>query len=496
MPHPDSGPARHAPPAPSPTVETIVIPAPRRLTVLLTAGAYLLITLDALVVVTALPSIHSDLGGGAGNLPWIINAYALTFAAGIITAAALGDRLGRRRTYVAGLLVFSLASAACALAPTLGLLIGFRAVQGLGAAIVMPLGLTLLTSSFPAERRGAVVGIWGGVAGLGVAAGPLIGGVVTEGLDWHWIFWVNVPLGIAAVVAVLRVLPESYGPRTRLDPIGMVTASGAMGALVWGVLRAPDAGWRSTEVVVSLVVGVGLLIGFVAWESVAPAPMVPLSLFGSRVFSAAALTQFLMAASIFATAYVTSQYFQIARGYSPLGTGLRFLPWTMTPLLIAPIAGKLVDRVGARALAAPGLVLQALGFLWILHEAHNRAGYAAFVVPFVLAGVGISMALPAPSAAGLNAAPPALLGRSAGVLNTLQQIGQAFGVAVVTVVFEAHGSLDSPAQTLSGYEPALLTAAGISLLGALAALGISHHRQAPVRDGAASPEEVAEGAAA
>jgi EmrB/QacA subfamily drug resistance transporter len=473
----------------------IVIPAPRRLTVLLTAGAYLLITLDALVVVTALPSIHADLGGGAGNLPWIINAYALTFAAGIITAAALGDRLGRRRTYVAGLLLFSLASAACALAPSLGMLIGFRAIQGLGAAIVMPLGLTLLTSSFPAERRGAVVGIWGGVAGLGVAAGPLIGGVVTEGLDWHWIFWVNVPLGIAAVAGVRRVLPESYGPLTRLDPIGMVAASGAMGAVVWGVLRAPDAGWRSTEVVVALVVGGTLLIGFVAWESVAPAPMVPLSLFGSRVFSAAALTQFLMAASIFATAYVTSQYFQIARGDSPLGTGLRFLPWTMTPLLIAPIAGRLVDRIGARALAAPGLVLQALGFLWILHEAHQHSPYAQFVVPFVLAGVGISMALPAPSAAGLNAAPPALLGRSAGVLNTLQQIGQAAGVAVVTVVFDAHGSLDTPAQTLSGYEPALVTAATISLLGALAALGISHRRPTPTASGTRAPDEIAEGVA-
>jgi EmrB/QacA subfamily drug resistance transporter len=454
----------------------------RRLTVLLTAGAYLLITLDALVVVTALPSIHADLGGGAGNLPWIINAYALTFAAGIITAAALGDRLGRRRTYVAGLLLFSIASAACALAPNLGLLIGFRAVQGLGAAIVMPLGLTLLTSSFPADRRGAVVGIWGGVAGLGVASGPLVGGVVTEGLDWHWIFWVNVPLGIAAVVAILRVLPETYGPRTRLDPVGMVTASGAMGAIVWGVLRAPAAGWGSADVLVALVLGVVLLVGFVGWESVAPEPMVPLSLFRSRVFTAASLTQFLMAASIFATAYVTSQYFQIARGDSPLGTGLRFLPWTMTPLLIAPIAGQLVDRIGARALAAPGLLLQAVGFLWLLREAHAHAGYAHFVVPFVVAGVGISMALPAPSAAGLNAAPPALLGRAAGVLNTVQQVGQAIGVAVVTVAFDTYGSLDSPAETLSGYEPALVTAAAISVLGAVAALGISRHRlvrQAP-----------------
>src|SRR3954447_15196060 len=258
----------------------------------------------------------------------------------------------------------------------------------------------------------------------------------------------------------------------------MVTASGAMGFLVWGVLRAPATGWRSTEVVVALAAGAVLLIGFVAWESIAPSPMVPLSLFGSRVFSAAALTQFLMAASIFATAYVTSQYFQVSRGDSPLGTGLRFLPWTMTPLLVAPVAGKLVDKVGARALAAPGLMMQAVGFLWLLHEAHTHASYAGFVAPFVLAGVGISMALPAPSAAGLNAAPPALLGRAAGVVNTVQQLGQAAGVAVVTVVFEAHGSLDSPASTLSGYEPALATAAGISVLGALAALGIRRVRAA------------------
>jgi len=465
----------------------------RRLTVLLTAGAYLLITLDALVVVTALPSIHADLGGGAGNLPWIINAYALTFAAGIITAAALGDRLGRRRTYAAGLVLFSLASAACAVAPSLGVLIGFRAVQGLGAAVVMPLGLTLLTSTFPADRRGAVVGIWGGVAGLGVASGPLVGGIVTEGLDWHWIFWVNVPLGIAAAVAVLRVLPETYGPRSRLDPIGMVTASGAMASIVWGVLRAPDAGWGSAEVVVALALGVVLLGAFVGWESVTPAPMVPLSLFRSRIFSAAAGTQFLMAASIFATAYVTSQYFQISRGDSPLGAGLRFLPWTMTPLLIAPVAGKLVDRVGARAIATPGLVLQAAGFLWMLHAAHAHASYAAFVAPFVLAGVGISMALPAPSAAGLNAAPPALLGRAAGVMNTVQQIGQPTGVAVVTVVFDAHGSLESPAQMLAGYQPALVTAASISVLGAVAALGIGRHAHtASAVEVTPSAEEIAE----
>jgi EmrB/QacA subfamily drug resistance transporter len=462
-------------------------PTSRPLTVLLAAGAYLLVTLDALVVVTALPSIHADLGGGTGGLPWIINAYTLTFASGIITAAAIGDRLGRRRTYGIGLVLFSAASAACALAPGLGWLIAFRAVQGLGAAVLMPLGLTLLTSAFPPGRRGAVVGIWGGVAGLGVAAGPLVGGVVTQGLDWHWVFWINVPLGLAAALAIPRILPESYGPRSRLDFVGMVTASGAMGALVWGILRGPIAGWSSSEVLVALTVGVLLLGLFLLWESQTSQPMLPLSLFRSSVFSAACGTAFLMTASIFSTAYMTSQFFQVSLADSPLETGVRFLPWTMTPLLLAPVAGRLIDRFGARALATPGLLMQAVGFLWLRHEAVTHAGYASYVLPFVLAGVGISMALPAPASAGLNEAPPALLGRASGVLNTLQQVGGAFGVAVVTAVFDAHGSLTTPTATLDGYEWVLVTTAAISTLGGLAALGLGR-RVRPDR----VPEQVPE----
>jgi EmrB/QacA subfamily drug resistance transporter len=466
--------------APEIMTPPVTATASRPFTVVLAAGAYLMVTLDALVVVTALPSIHADLGGGVGGLPWIVNAYTLTFAAAIITAAALGDRLGRRRTYGAGLVLFSAASAACALAPDLGFLIGFRAVQGLGAAVLMPLGLTLLTSAFPSEKRGAVVGIWGGVAGLGVATGPLVGGVVTEGLDWHWVFWVNVPIGLAAAFALPRLVAESYGPHSRLDPLGMLTASGAMGALVWGVLRGPTSGWTSTEVLVALMLGAALLLAFLAWEARVAEPMVPLGLFRSPVFAAACATVFLMSAAIFSTAYITSQFFQVSLGESPLQTGLRFLPWTMTPLLVSPVAGKLVDRLGARALAAPGLLLQAIGFVWLRHEAHVHAGYAAYVVPFVVAGVGISMALPAPSSAGLNAAPAALLGRASGVLNTLQQMGAAFGVATVTAVFDAHGSLTTPAATLAGYQPALATTAAVSVAAALAALGLTRIRRGPV----------------
>ena len=459
----------------------------RRLTVALTALAYFMVTLDALVVVTALPSIHRDLGGSASTLQWTVNAYNLTFATGIITAAALGDRLGRRRVYRCGLALFTAASAACGLAPNLGTLIAFRAVQGAGAAIVMPLGLTLLTSAFPPGRRGSVVGIWGGIAGLGVAAGPLVGGGVTEGLDWHWIFWVNVPIGIAAWLGSRVVLAESYGPRERLDLPALVLASAGIGVFIWGLVQGPQSGWGSPRTVVSLAAGALLVTAFFAWETRAPKPMIPLSLFRSRTFTAAVTTTFLNSSAIFSAAYLTSEFFQLGRGDSPLGTGLRFLPWTATPLVIAPIAGILFDKVGARRLAVPGLIMQALGFAWIVHLAHIHSGYGGYVAPFLIAGIGVSMALPSLPSAGLNAVPPAALGRAASVLNTMQLLGATFGIAIVTVVFNANGALTSPHEVISGYQPAMAVAAALSAAGALVALGLRRARAPLGRDDADRP---------
>ena len=311
---------------------------------MLTAVAYFMVTLDTLVVVTALPSIHESFGGGIATLQWTVSAYTIAFGAGILTAAALGDRLGRRRVYVVGLALFTAASAACALAPDANLLIAFRAIQGIGAAIVMPLSLTILTSAFPIEKRGAVVGIWGGIAGLAVAAGPLIGGGITQGLNWHWIFWVNVPIGVAATVGAALRLPESYGPRARLDVPALVLVSGGVAVLIWGLVQGGQNGWGTSQNLIGLFVGAAMLAGFVWWEGRAPEPMIPLSLFKRISFSSAVTTQFFMAAAIFSAAFLTSQYFQFARGDSPLGTGLRFLPWTGTPLVIAPIAGALSDR--------------------------------------------------------------------------------------------------------------------------------------------------------
>ena len=465
---------------------TAPTPAPdRRLTVVFTSVAYFMVALDALVVATALPSIHRDLGGSPAALQWTVNAYTLAFAAGIITASALGDRLGRRRVYQAGLAIFTAASASCALAPDLGVLIGFRAVQGIGAAIVMPLGLTLLTSAFPIDRRGSVVGIWGGIAGLGVAAGPLIGGGITQGLDWHWVFWVNVPIGLAAIIGARFVLAESYGPRTRLDLPGMALIASGVAVIVWALVQAPHVGWSAGRTIGGLAAGGVLVAGFVVREATAATPMIPLRLFRSGAFSAAALTQFFMTASIFAAAYLTSEFFQLARGDAPFATGLRFLPWTATPLLVAPVAGMLFDRIGARRLAVPGLLMQAAGFAWVTHLAEIDASYAAYVAPFIIAGVGISMALPSVPAAGMNALAPDSLGRAAGVLNTVQQLGAAVGVATLTAVFNANGSLASPGQIASGYRPAIVVAAGLSVLGAATAVGLRRTRPA----GAAGPIE-------
>ena len=338
----------------------------QRLGVLLPSVAFFMVTLDALVVVTALPTVRRELGGDPAGLQWIVNAYNLTFAAGIVTAAALGDRYGRRRTFLVGLAVFTVSSAACALAPTLALLIAFRAVQGLGAAVLAPVGLTLVTTAIPVERRGAAVGLWGGISGLGVAAGPLIGGAVTEGLDWHWVFWVNVPIGIVTFAGCALVLPESRGPRRALDVPGMVLAAGSLCALVAALVDAPSKGWSGAHTLGLLAVAAGALAGFVVRERRAAAPMIPLGLFRSWTFSAAALANLLSAAAIFSAAFVMSAWFQVGLGYGPLATGLRFLPWTLTPLFVAPLAGTLSDRLGPRRVAVPGLLLQAAGFIWIV----------------------------------------------------------------------------------------------------------------------------------
>lgn len=449
-------------------------------TVVLTSLAFLMVTLDALVVVTALPAIRSSIGGTPSGLQWIVNAYNLTFAAAIVTGAALGDRFGRKRIFLVGLGVFTAASIACALAPTLPVLVTFRALQGLGGAILAPVGLTLITEAFPPARRGAAIGLWGGISGLGVAAGPLLGGAVTQGLDWHWVFWINVPVGLGTLAGCSLLLGETHGVRRALDLPGMVLAAAALAVGVDAVTQAPTAGWGSTHTLTQLALATACLAGFVARETRTTAPMIPLGLFRSRSFAAANITQTCSAGAIFSAAYLVSEYFQIGRGDSPLGTGLRFLPWTLTPLLVAPLAGAVSDRFGTRALAVPGLVMQALGFAIIVVLAGGDHPWAAYVAPFIVAGVGVSLAIPTLPAAALGAVTPQQVGAAAGVVNTMQRVGAVLGIAAVTAVFAAHGTLASSAGVVHGFRWGLSVSAAISLIGAITGLAMAGRRPTPV----------------
>ncbi len=462
-------------------------PSPHVWALALTSVAYFMVALDQLVVITALPAMQRELAATVSTLQWTVNAYTLAFAAGIITAAALGDRLGRRRVFASGLALFTAASAACALAPTAGILITARALQGIGAAVIMPLSLTILTAAFPSERRGAVVGIWGGIAGIAVASGPLVGGAVTQGLNWHWIFWLNVPVGLVATVLSIRRLAESRGSAARLDlPAVALVSAGAIG-LVWGLVRAADLGWGSPEIVAALGFGILLIGAFVAWEHRASEPMLPPRLFRNTTFTAASATAFLMMGALVAAAFLVSQYFQFVLGHSPLDTGLRVLPWTATPILVAPVAGALSDRIGRRPLMVAGMLLQGVGLGWFALLATTELGYAQLVIPMLVAGIGVSMALPTTPTAALSAVAPPDIGKASGATSTLQRFGSAFGIAVTTAVFAANGHLGTPASFTAGFRPALAVAAGLSVLGAISALAVGARHRIP----AAAPPETA-----
>ena len=446
----------------------------------LTSTAYFMVALDATVVSTALPRMQADLHAGLTSLQWTLNAYGIAFAAGIITAAALGDRFGRRRIFTIGLALFTVASAACALAPSASDLIAARTVQGLGGAIVLPLSLTILTTAFPAERRGTIVGIYGGLAGLAVAAGPLVGGLVTQGINWHWIFWINVPIGVAAVALSLRLLPESHGARERLDLTGVALVTGGVVAIVWALVRANLAGWASPEIVTTLAVGVVLLVAFVAWENHVREPMVPLRLFGTRAFAMGNATSFLMSGAIFAGAYLVAEEFQFARGYSPVSTGLRLLPFFATPMVISPLAGALSDKTGRRPVMVTGLALLSAGFIWVALKGSLTTSWVELTLALLVAGIGISMALPTVPTAVLNAVAPREMGKAAGINYMAQRLGGVFAIAISTAVFTAHGHLGTPASVTAGFRPALAACAGFALLATLSATAITSRAAKPI----------------
>ena len=445
--------------------------------VALTAIGSLMAALDTLVVSTSLSTIRLDLGASIEDLEWTVNAYNLSFAVLLITAAALGDRYGRRSFYAIGLGLFAAASAASALAPSVGFLIAARAVQGAGAALVLTLGLALLTAAFPPEKRGAAIGLFSAVTGIAVALGPLVGGAIAEGIDWTWIFWLNVPIGLAAIPLVLARIEESFGGDTGLDFPGLALISAAAFAIVWGLVRGNSAGWDSLEIVGALAAGLLLVVAFIARELRAAEPMVPMRFFRSRAFSAGNAAIFLTFASLFGAVFFFAQMLQTALGYGPLDAGLRLMPWTVTFITVAPLVGNLVDRFGERPFMVAGLSLQALGMGWIALIADSGLTYSEFLLPSIVAGVGVSMAIPSAQNSVIGSFSLEEVGKAAGANSMMRELGGVFGVAVAAAVFAGAGSYASPGGFLDGFAPAVAVLAGFSVVGAIVALALPGRRR-------------------
>jgi EmrB/QacA subfamily drug resistance transporter len=463
-------------------------------TFVIVAAALFMVVLDNLVVTTALPSIQAELGATIQSLEWTVNAYTLTYAVLLLTGAALGDRFGRRRMFIIGLGIFTLASAAAALAPTTAALIAARAVQGVGAAIVTPLTLTLLAGEFPPEKRGLAIGAWSGVSGLGVALGPLIGGAVVDGISWHWIFWINVPVGLAVIPLARRKLAESHGPARSLDLPGLALASAGLLGIVYGIVRGAELGWTSTTVLGSLIAGGVLVIAFLIWEHRAPQPMLPLRFFRSRAFSAVNGASLAMYFGVFGSIFLLAQFFQVTQGYSPLEAGLRTLPWTGMPMIIAPIAGLLSDRIGSRPLMAIGLALQAGAIGWLASISSPSVPYADLVIPFVMAGTGMAMVFAPAANAVLGAVRPEEAGQASGATNAIRELGGVLGIAVLATVFAHNGSYASPEAYTSGMTAAIWVGAAVLAVGALTALLVPG-RRAQRRAAVAQPLAQVEAAA-
>jgi EmrB/QacA subfamily drug resistance transporter len=439
-------------------------------TFFITALALFMVSLDNLVVTMALPVIRLDLHASLSDLEWTVNAYTLTFAALLLMGAALGDRFGRKRLFVIGLVIFTTGSAFAAISPSAGTLVAARAMQGLGGAITMPLTLTILSAAISPEKRPLALGAWGGIGGLATAVGPVVGGAITQGVSWHWIFWINVPIGIATILLAMWRLRESYGPGRSIDLAGVGLASAGLVGIVWGVTHGNGRGWTDGEVLAAIAAGAAFLAAFLAWESRAREPMLPLHLFRRRVSVIANAVSFLMSFGMFGSIFLLSQFFQFAQGLNPLDAGLRVLPWTFTPVLVAPLAGWASGRIGARPILGAGLALQAVGLAWVAALTSPTVPYPSLVPAFVISGAGMGMFFAPIANVVLSAVPREDEGKASGANNTIRELGGVFGVAVLAAIFSATGSYESPIRYTDGLVPAVFAGAAVVAVGAAAAL--------------------------
>ena len=454
--------------------------------------------LDATVVNVALPTIGRDLHTSLAGLQWTVTAYTLTLAGLILLGGALGDRFGRRRMFALGLLLFTVASAAAALSTSANALDITRALQGVGAAIVTPLTLTILSAAVPRERRGLALGIWGGIGGLAIAIGPLVGGAIVNGVSWHWIFWLNVPIGLVLAPLALARLEKTRGTDSSLDLPGLGLASVGLLGIVWGLVRGNALGWTSLGIVLPIVAGVALVVAFVGWELRTESPMLPMHFFRSRTFALTNAASLLMFFGMFGSIFLLTQFFQTVQHFSPLQSGLRILPWTAMPIFVAPIAGALSDRIGGQRFMTVGLALQATGLAWIAAVSSPTVSYSSLVLPFILAGTGMAFFFAPVANVVLSSVRPEHEGKASGANNAIREVGGVLGVAVLASIFAHAGGYQSAHTFSHGTNSAVFVGAAVVAAGSLAAALIRGRRMqtAPqTQKTQTAPEEALEAAA-
>jgi EmrB/QacA subfamily drug resistance transporter len=450
-----------------------------------------MIMLDNTVVNVALPSIQRDLGIGLSQLQWIVTGYALTFAALMLTGGKLADHYGRRLTFVVGLTIFTLASLGCGLAESGDVLIAARIVQGVGAALMNPATLSIISATFPPEQRGMAIGMWAGVSALALAIGPLVGGLLTEHLDWSWIFFVNVPVGVLAVAVSLLVIEESrdMSEERTLDLPGQLTGGLGLFALTYALIEANNFGWTSGRILGAFgLAAVGLVL-FVWLERVQRVAMLDLALFRNSTFAGANAVVLLVALAMFGVFFFVSLYMQNILGFSAVKTGAAFLPMTILIIWISPIAGRVSDRIGSRWLMTAGMVLVSLQLLWFSRLGVDES-FADLLPGLLVGGVGMALVMTPAAAAAVRSVPVDKAGVGSAVLNACRQVGGSMGVALMGAIIAAEvDDRRTPEAFVDGFSTALVVAAGIALAGAaVAAVTVRTHR------GAAEPAPLVEAA--
>ncbi len=445
-----------------------------------------MVVLDNLVVSVALPSIHRELGASIQALEWTVNAYVLAYAVLLLTGAALGDRFGRKRMFIAGIALFTASSAAAALAPTMDLLIAARAVQGVGAAIATPLTLTLLADAFPPAQRGMAIGVWSGISGIAVALGPLVGGAVVQLSSWHWIFWINVPIGIVLVLLAMVRLAESRGPARALDLRGLALASSGLFGIVYGLVRSQSQGWTSPEIVISLALGALLVLAFIRYELRAAEPMLPMSFFANRGFAVTNAVSLAMYFGMFGSIFFLSQFLQNVLHNTPLQAGVKLLVWTGATMVVSPLAGFFSERYGSRLFMVAGLGLQAIALGWLAALAGVDQSYSSMIGPFVLAGTGMALVFAPAANAVLSSVRTEQAGQASGATNAIRELGGVLGIAVLATVFTSHGSYASPQAYVNGLIPAMWVGVAVLGIGALLAAGLPFNTRASASEHAAA----------